>query len=145
MADNGNTADWVAMDLLSQAEHDEAAQAILITDDADFADAVDDAVEAILPTLPRVDVAGLHGVTMGRSSPFPIGMKGRNWPIRLPLNIWKLPLKTRKNWREDQYAGAIFLAAGHQRRLVIMSLALTMSCPPPAPHGFLLALGSWTL
>lgn len=58
MADNGNTADWVAMDLLSQAEHDEAAQAILITDDADFADAVDDAVEAILPTLPRVDVAG---------------------------------------------------------------------------------------
>ena len=58
MADNGNTADWVAMDLLSQAEHDEAAQAILITDDADFADAVDDAVEAILLTLPRVDVAG---------------------------------------------------------------------------------------
>ena len=58
MADNGNTADWVAMDLLSQAEHDEAAQAILITDDADFAVAVDDAVEAILPTLPRVDVAG---------------------------------------------------------------------------------------
>ena len=58
MADNGNTADWVAMDLLSQAEHDEAAQAILITDDADFADAVDDAVEAILPTLPRVEVAG---------------------------------------------------------------------------------------
>ena len=58
MADNGNTADWVAMDLLSQAEHDEAAQAILITDDADFAEAVDDAVEAILPTLPRVEVAG---------------------------------------------------------------------------------------
>ena len=57
MADHGNTADWVAMDLLSQAEHDEAAQAILITDDADFADAVADAVEAILPTLPRVDVA----------------------------------------------------------------------------------------
>ena len=58
MADNGNTADWVAMDLLSQSEHDEAAQAILITDDADFAEAVDDAVEAILPTLPRVEVAG---------------------------------------------------------------------------------------
>ena len=58
MADNGNTADWVAMDLLSQSEHDEAAQAILITDDADFADAVDDAVEAILPTLPRVEIAG---------------------------------------------------------------------------------------
>ena len=58
MADNGNSADWVAMDLLSQAEHDEAAQAILITDDKAFANDVADAVEAILPTLPRVDVAG---------------------------------------------------------------------------------------
>jgi histidinol dehydrogenase len=58
MADAGNSADWVAMDLLSQAEHDESAQAILITDDASFADAVADAVDAILPTLPRVEVAG---------------------------------------------------------------------------------------
>lgn len=58
MADASNSADWVAIDLLSQAEHDEAAQAILITDDADFADQVSAAVDAILPTLPRVDVAG---------------------------------------------------------------------------------------
>lgn len=58
MADSSNSADWVAIDLLSQAEHDEAAQAILITDDADFADQVSAAVDAILPTLPRVDVAG---------------------------------------------------------------------------------------
>ena len=71
MADRGNTADWVAMDLLSQAEHDEAAQAILITNDEGFAHDVADAVEAILPTLPRVDVAGAswrdHGaiITVG--------------------------------------------------------------------------------
>ena len=58
MADASNSADWVAIDLLSQAEHDEAAQAILITDDADFAEQVSAAVDAILPTLPRVDVAG---------------------------------------------------------------------------------------
>jgi len=58
LADNRNNPDWVAMDLLSQAEHDEAAQAILITDDADFADEVVCAVERILPGLERSAVAG---------------------------------------------------------------------------------------
>ena len=57
LADSGNSPDWLAIDLLSQAEHDEAAQAILITDDAATADAVMDAVEAILPGLERSDVA----------------------------------------------------------------------------------------
>ena len=58
MADGDNNPDWIAIDLLSQAEHDEAAQAILITPDAVFAQAVADAVEAIIPTLARADVAG---------------------------------------------------------------------------------------
>lgn len=58
MADGDNNPDWIAIDLLSQAEHDEAAQAILITPDADFAAAVGDAINAILPTLARADVAG---------------------------------------------------------------------------------------
>jgi histidinol dehydrogenase len=57
MADADNNPDWLAMDLLSQAEHDEAAQSILITDDAAFADAVAAAVEAILPSLLRADIA----------------------------------------------------------------------------------------
>jgi len=58
MADGKNNPDWVAMDLLSQAEHDEAAQAILITDDAGFADDVANAVSRILPGLERSAVAG---------------------------------------------------------------------------------------
>lgn len=58
LADKKNNPDWVAMDLLSQAEHDEAAQAILITDDADFADEVVKSVERILPGLDRAAVAG---------------------------------------------------------------------------------------
>jgi histidinol dehydrogenase len=57
IADAGNDPSWIAVDLLSQAEHDEAAQAILITDDPDFADAVGDAVERTLTTLPREKVA----------------------------------------------------------------------------------------
>ncbi len=58
IADRDNDPDWIATDLLSQAEHDESAQSILITDDAAFAQAVAEAVEAQLETLPRADIAG---------------------------------------------------------------------------------------
>jgi len=58
IADGQNDPDWVAVDLLSQAEHDESAQSILITDDADFARAVAAAVEKRLETLERRTIAG---------------------------------------------------------------------------------------
>ena len=58
LADAKNDPAWIAVDLLSQAEHDTAAQAILITDDAPFADAVAAAVESALKTLPRRAIAG---------------------------------------------------------------------------------------
>ena len=51
VADSNNDPDWIAVDLLSQAEHDPAAQSILITDDEAFAQAVSDAVDALLKTL----------------------------------------------------------------------------------------------
>jgi histidinol dehydrogenase len=57
VADATNDPRLVAVDLLAQAEHDEAAQAILITDDAAFATAVADAVAAELPTLARHAIA----------------------------------------------------------------------------------------
>ena len=57
VADARNDPAWIAADLLSQAEHDEAAQSILISDDAAFAAAVGEAVEAHLRTLPRADIA----------------------------------------------------------------------------------------
>ena len=53
LADGANDPAWIAADLLSQAEHDPAAQAILITDDKAFADRVVEAVESHLKTLPR--------------------------------------------------------------------------------------------
>jgi len=58
LADGANNPRHVAVDLLAQAEHDEAAQSILVTTDAGFADAVAGAVEAELPTLPRHAIAG---------------------------------------------------------------------------------------
>ncbi len=58
IADKHNDPDWIALDMLSQAEHDESAQAILITTDADFGRAVAGAIDRILPTLDRADIAG---------------------------------------------------------------------------------------
>ncbi len=58
IADGENNPDWIALDLLSQAEHDESAQSILVTDDAAFADAVADAVARRLETLERAAIAG---------------------------------------------------------------------------------------
>jgi len=58
IADKDNDPDWIALDLLSQAEHDESAQSILITDDAAFGRAVADAVDTRLQTLERRTIAG---------------------------------------------------------------------------------------
>ncbi len=58
IADADNDPDWIALDLLSQAEHDETAQSILITDDAGFARAVAVAVNTRLQTLERRAIAG---------------------------------------------------------------------------------------
>ena len=57
LADRSANADWIAADLLAQAEHDEAAQSILITDDESLVARVEQAVEAQLTTLPRAAVA----------------------------------------------------------------------------------------
>ena len=58
LADRSANPAWVAADLLAQAEHDPVAQAILITDSADLAEAVEAAVERQLQTLPKAEIAG---------------------------------------------------------------------------------------
>ncbi|MFT6489389.1 MAG: histidinol dehydrogenase [Parvibaculaceae bacterium] len=57
LADGQNNPDWIAADLLSQAEHDASSQSILITDDAAFATQVEEAIETHLNTLPRGGIA----------------------------------------------------------------------------------------
>ena len=68
VADAANDPAWIAMDLLSQAEHDEAAQSILVTDNAAFADTVANEIERLLETLPRANTARaswqLHGAVI---------------------------------------------------------------------------------
>jgi histidinol dehydrogenase len=56
ICDGKTDPDWIAMDLFSQAEHDELAQAILISPDADFLVAVENSMQRLLPTLERADI-----------------------------------------------------------------------------------------
>lgn len=56
LADGSTPADWVAMDLFSQAEHDELAQSILLSPDAKYIEAVQAAIARLLPELPRAEI-----------------------------------------------------------------------------------------
>jgi len=56
ICDGKTSPDWIAMDLFSQAEHDELAQAILLCPDASYLDAVLQSIERLLPTMPRAEI-----------------------------------------------------------------------------------------
>lgn len=92
VADGENDPDWIAADLLSQAEHDTSAQSVLITDDAAFADAVEAAIARRLETLPRRAIAGQswadHGAVITVSSlDAAIGLVDRIAPEHLELAV----------------------------------------------------------
>jgi len=110
VADRRNDPRWIALDLLAQAEHDEAAQSVLITDSAAFADSVAAAVEVELATLPRAAIAGAswrrHGaiIVVSRLAEAP-PLVDQLAPEHLQLAIEKPdPLA-----RRIRHAGAIFL------------------------------------
>ncbi len=110
LADAANDPRRVAVDLLAQAEHDEAAQAILITDCPAFADAVAAAVAAELPTLPRAAIAGAsweaHGaVIVVRDWTEAVDLVNRLAPEHLEL----LLAEPDPVFAQVRHAGAVFL------------------------------------
>jgi histidinol dehydrogenase len=110
VADDANDPRRIAVDLLAQAEHDESAQSILITDSAGFADAVTEAVEAEIPTLPRAAIAGAswrnHGaVILVRHWPEAVALVNRLAPEHLQLML-RDPAPV---FDAVRHAGAIFL------------------------------------
>ena len=110
VADAHNDPAWIAADLLSQAEHDEAAQSILITDDAAFADAVDKAVSAMLPTLDRAAVAGQSWQDNGAIITVPHMDEMPAIADRIAAEHLELALDNADEWAEKiTHAGAIFL------------------------------------
>ena len=110
IADADNDPDWIALDLLSQAEHDESAQSILITDSAVFGEAVTKAVAKRLETLERRAIAGAswaqHGaVIIARSLSEAARLSNRVAPEHLEL----CTADPESLAREITHAGAIFL------------------------------------
>ncbi|PVA06630.1 histidinol dehydrogenase [Thalassorhabdomicrobium marinisediminis] len=112
IADRDNDPDWIALDLLSQAEHDESAQSILITDDAAFGQAVAQAVEARLQTLERRAVAGASWRDFGavitvRTMDEAVALSDRIAPEHLELCVAEADALAER----ITHAGAIFIGA----------------------------------
>ena len=112
IADGSTPADWVAMDLFSQAEHDELAQSILLTPDAAYLAQVQAAIDRLLPDMPRRDVirASLEGrgaLILTRSMDEACEISNRIAPEHLEVcaadpGRWE---------RQLRHAGAIFLGS----------------------------------
>ena len=110
ICDGQTDADWIAMDLFSQAEHDEQAQAILISPDRAFLDGVAASIERLLPTLPRAEIISRALSTRGAliavdNIEQAIKLSNRIAPEHLELSI----AEPRRWLPEIRHAGAIFL------------------------------------
>jgi histidinol dehydrogenase len=110
IADGANEPRHVALDLLAQAEHDESAQAILITPDRGFAHRVTEAVAAELEALPRAAIAGAswraHGaVIVVRDLDEAVGLTNRLAPEHLQIMV----AEPRALFGRIRHAGAAFL------------------------------------
>lgn len=112
LADGTTPADWVAMDLFSQAEHDELAQSILLCPDAAYIDEVQAAIDRLLPEMPRAEIIsrslnGRGALIQTRSMEEACGISNRIAPEHLEVassdpHRWEPLLR---------HAGAIFLGA----------------------------------
>ena len=112
LADGSTPAEWVAMDLFSQAEHDELAQSILLCPDAAYIDKVQAAIDRLLPTMPRASIIAKSlndrgALIQTRSMEEACAISNRIAPEHLEVSsanphAWEPLLK---------HAGAIFLGA----------------------------------
>ena len=112
LADGSTPADWVAMDLFSQAEHDELAQSILLCPDAVYIDAVQEAINRLLPTMPRAAIIAKSLTDRGaliltRSMQEACAISNRIAPEHLEVSS-----RDPHQWEPLlRHAGAIFLGA----------------------------------
>ncbi|MDI9329830.1 MAG: histidinol dehydrogenase [Alphaproteobacteria bacterium] len=112
LADGSTPADWVAMDLFSQAEHDELAQSILLCPDAAYIDRVQAEIDRLLPAMPRRDIIekslnGRGALILTRSMAEACEISNRIAPEHLEISsdqpeVWEPLLR---------HAGAIFMGA----------------------------------
>ncbi|MDA8445506.1 histidinol dehydrogenase [Paracidovorax valerianellae] len=112
LADGSTPPDWVAMDLFSQAEHDELAQSILLSPDAAYIDAVQAAIDQLLPTMPRAEIIakslnGRGALILTRDMEEACAISNRIAPEHLEVSS-----RDPHRWEPLlRHAGAIFLGA----------------------------------
>jgi histidinol dehydrogenase len=110
VCDGQTDPDWIAMDLFSQAEHDEDAQSILVSMDADFLDQVQVSIERLLPTMERQDIIRTSMVERGamilaHDQQDALAIINRIAPEHLELSV-----EDPQAWLpEIRHAGAIFM------------------------------------
>ena len=112
LADGTTPADWVAMDLFSQAEHDELAQSILLCPDADYIALVHEAIDRLLPGMPRRDV--IRASLEGRGALIHTRSMEEACEISNRIAPEHLEVSAREPHRYEpllRHAGAIFLGA----------------------------------
>ena len=110
IADGDNDPDWIAMDLFSQAEHDEQAQALLISPDREFLAAVSTSIERLLPEMPRAGIIRTSLAARGalievRDLDQAVDLANRIAPEHLELAV----SEPRRWLPRIRHAGAIFL------------------------------------
>ena len=112
IADAENDPDWIALDMLSQAEHDESAQAILITNDADFGEKVAQAIEKHLETLERRAIAAASWRDFGAIVTVPdLELAARLADRIAPEHLELCVAEPQALAERITHAGAIFLGA----------------------------------
>jgi histidinol dehydrogenase len=118
IADENANPDWVAMDLFSQAEHDEVAQSILLTPSDALIAAVQASIEKLLPTMPRKDIiaaslAGRGAIVKTRSLEEACEISNRVAPEHLELSV----ADPEKLLPMIRHAGAVFMGYGSSESL----------------------------
>ena len=110
ICDGQTDPDWIAIDLFSQAEHDEDAQSILVSPDGDFLDRVADSIGRLLPEMPRADIirASLQGqgaLIQVRDMDEAVAIANRTAPEHLELSV----AEPQAVAAQIRHAGAIFM------------------------------------
>ncbi|AFT71832.1 Histidinol dehydrogenase [Alloalcanivorax dieselolei B5] len=110
VCDGKTDPEWIAMDLFSQAEHDEEAQSILVSPDADFLKRVDAAMDRLAPTLEREDI--IRTSMANRGALIQVADLGQALDVvnRISPEHLELSMDDAEAWaRKVRHAGAIFL------------------------------------
>jgi histidinol dehydrogenase len=110
LCDGTTDPDWVAMDLFSQAEHDELAQAILLCPDADYIASVEASINRLLPTMPRA--ATIRASLSGRGALIKVADMAEACAIANDIAAEHLEISAEdpQQWADlIRHAGAMFL------------------------------------